>query len=193
MQSIEDVDLKGKRVLVRVDFNVPLTGEGKIDDDARIRAALPTLQHAADQGAKLVVASHLGRPKGERDAALSLAPVADRLGELMGRPVSMAPDCVGPEVEAMIEHMQPGEVVLLENLRFHGEEQANDDDFGKRLGRLCDLYINDAFAVSHRANASVVAVTDHVPLKAAGLLLVKELTWFQKAMDNPRRPLVAVR
>ena len=192
MKSINDVELKGKSVLVRVDFNVPLTAQGKIDDDARIRAALPTLQYAVDQGAKLIVASHLGRPKGKRDAALSLSPVAVRLGELMERSVRMAPDCVGPDVEAMIAGMQPGEIVLLENLRYHAEEQANDDAFGKALGALCDVYVNDAFAVSHRANASVVAVTKHVSQKVAGLLLAKELSWFQKAMDDPQRPLVAV-
>ena len=192
MKSIKDIELKGKRVLVRVDFNVPLTTEGKIDDDARIRAALPTLQFAAEQGAKLIVASHLGRPKGERNDALSLSPAADRLGELLQRPVGMAPDCIGSDVEKMVGSMQPGDVILLENLRFHEEEQANDDAFGKALARLCDLYVNDAFAVSHRANASVVAVARHAPLKAAGLLLLKELSWFQKAMENPRRPLVAV-
>ena len=192
MKSIKDVALKDKKVLVRVDFNVPLTTEGKIDDDARIRAALPTLQFAAAQGVKLIVASHLGRPKGERIDALSLSPVADRLGELLQRPVGMAPDCIGSGVEKMVGSMQPGDVILLENLRFHEEEQANDDAFGKALARLCDLYVNDAFAVSHRANASVVAVARHAPLKAAGLLLLKELSWFQKAMENPRRPLVAV-
>jgi len=192
MKSIKDIELKGKRVLVRVDFNVPLTREGKIDDDARIRAVLPTLQHVVDKGAKLIVASHLGRPKGEAVAGLSLSPAARRLGELMDKTVGMAPDCVGPEVEALTGRMQSGEVVLLENLRFHGEEQANDDAFGQALGRLCDLYVNDAFAVSHRANASVVAVTKHVPQRAAGLLLIKELSWFKKAMNKPRRPLVAI-
>ena len=192
MKSIKDIALKGKRVLVRVDFNVPLTTEGKIDDDSRIRAALPTLEYAVEQGAKLVVASHLGRPKGEVVAALSLSPVADRLGQLMGKSVGMAPDCVGPEVDALVEKMKPGEILLLENLRFHAEEQANDNVFGQALGRLCDLYVNDAFAVSHRANASVVAVTKHAPQTAAGRLLVKELDWFKKAMINPRRPLAAV-
>jgi len=192
MKSIKDIALKGKRVLVRVDFNVPLTTEGKIDDDSRIRAALPTLEYAVEQGAKLVVASHLGRPKGEVVAALSLSPVADRLGQLMGKSVGMAPDCVGPEVEALVEKMKPGEILLLENLRFHAEEQANDNAFGQALGRLCDLYVNDAFAVSHRANASVVAVTKHAPQSAAGCLLIKELDWFKKAMINPRRPLAAV-
>jgi phosphoglycerate kinase len=192
MKSIKDVALKGKRVLVRVDFNVPLTKEGKIDDDSRIRAALPTLQHAVAQGAKLIVASHLGRPKGAVVAALSLSPVAHRLGQLMERPVGMAPDCVGPEVEAMIGQMKPGEVILLENLRFQAAEEANDDAFGRALGKLCDLYVNDAFAVSHRANASVVAVTKHVSQKVAGLLLDKELSWFKKAMEKPQRPLVAV-
>ena len=192
MKSIKDIALKGKRVLVRVDFNVPLTTEGKIDDDSRIRAALPTLEYAVEQGAKLVVASHLGRPKGEVVAALSLSPVADRLGQLMGNSVGMAPDCVGPEVEALVEKMKPGEILLLDNLRFHAEEQANDNAFGQALGRLCDLYVNDAFAVSHRANASVVAVTKHAPQSAAGCLLIKELDWFKKAMINPRRPLAAV-
>ena len=192
MKFIKDVELKGKRVLVRVDFNVPLTAEGKIDDDSRIRAALPTLQHAAEQGAKLIVASHLGRPKGAPVAALSLAPVADRVGELVGRSVSMAPGCGGPDVDAMIGQVKPGEIVLLENLRFHEAEQAIDDTVGQALGRLCDVYVNDAFAVSHRANASVVAVTNHVSQKVAGLLLANELSWFKKAMDKPRRPLVAV-
>ncbi|MEN8247191.1 MAG: phosphoglycerate kinase [Thermodesulfobacteriota bacterium] len=192
MISIKDIALKGQRVLVRVDFNVPLTKAGEIDDDARIRAALPTLRHAVDEGAKLIVASHLGRPKGEKVTALSLAPVAEHLGLLLERSVGLAPDCVGAEVEAMIAQMKPGEVVLLENLRFHPEEQANDDAFGEKLGRLCDVYVNDAFAVSHRANASVVAVTQHVPQKVAGRLLEKELTWFKKAMVKPRRPLVAV-
>ena len=192
MKSIMDVALLDKRVLVRVDFNVPLTREGAIDDDARIRAALPTLQQAVDQGAKLIVASHLGRPKGKVVAALSLAPAAVRLGQLLNRPVSMTSDCVGPEVEAMIGQMKSGDVVMLENLRFHGEEEANDEAFGRALGRLCDVYINDAFAVSHRANASVVAVANHVSQKAAGLLLIKELAWFKKAMDNPLRPLAAV-
>jgi phosphoglycerate kinase len=192
MKSIMDVALLDKRVLVRVDFNVPLTREGAIDDDARIRAALPTLQQAVDQGAKLIVASHLGRPKGKVVAALSLAPAAVRLGQLLNRPVSMTSDCVGPEVEAMIGQMKSGDVVMLENLRFHGEEEANDEAFGRALGRLCDVYINDAFAVSHRANASVVAVANHVSQKAAGLLLIKELAWFKKAMENPLRPLAAV-
>lgn len=192
MKSMKDIALKGQRVLVRVDFNVPLTKAGEIDDDARIRAALPTLRHAVDEGAKLIVASHLGRPKGEKVAALSLAPVAERLGQLLERSVDLAPDCVGAEVEAMIAQMKPGEAVLLENLRFHPEEQANDDAFGQKLGRLCDVYVNDAFAVSHRANASVVAVTQHVPQKVAGRLLEKELSWFKKAMVKPRRPLVAV-
>ena len=192
MRTIRDVTLKGKKVLVRVDFNVPLTTEGKIDDDARIQAVLPTLQHVVEQGAQLIVASHLGRPNGEVVEALSLSPVADRLGMLMGKPVGMAPDCVGPEVEDRVEKMKPGEILLLENLRFHKEEQANDNAFGQALGRLCDLYVNDAFAVSHRANASVVAVTKHVKQKVSGLLLAKELSWFEKAMLKPRRPLVAV-
>jgi len=192
MKFIKDVDLKNKSVLVRVDFNVPLTREGRIDDDSRIQAALPTLRYAVEAGAKLIVASHLGRPKGEALPEFSMSPVAERLGELMGVAVTMAPDCVGSEVEALADSMKSGEVVLLENLRFHKEEQANDDAFGKALGRLCDVYVNDAFAVSHRSHASVVAVTAYVPEKAAGFLLEKELSWFEKAMHDPRRPLVAV-
>ncbi|MCG6911031.1 MAG: phosphoglycerate kinase [Deltaproteobacteria bacterium] len=192
MKSIKDMDLSGKKVLVRVDFNVPLSPEGAIEDDARIQAALPTLRFAVEKGAKLIVASHLGRPKGAVVPAFSLAPVAVRLEKLLERNVTLAPDCVGPEVETMVERMRPGEVVLLENLRFHKEEQANEDAFAEALANLCDLYVNDAFAVSHRANASVVGITKYAPAKAAGFLLEKELTWFERAMHEPRRPLVAV-
>jgi len=192
MKLIKDFDLHDQRVLIRVDFNVPLDSRGEIDDDSRIQAVLPTLQYAIDKGAKLIVASHLGRPGGEVVPSFSLSPVADQLGRLMGKAIDMAPDCVGPEVESLTSRMNSGEIVLLENLRFHREEQENDDQFGRALGKLCDLYVNDAFAVSHRTNASVVAVTKHVPDKAAGILLEKELAWFKKAMIEPRRPLVAV-
>jgi phosphoglycerate kinase len=192
MKTITDIDVSGKRVLCRVDFNVPLDEARRITDDARIRAALPTLRHVMESGGKLIVASHLGRPKGERVEKFSLAPVARRLGELLETRVLMAPDCVGPQVESITGKMQPGEVVLLENLRFHGAETANDDAFGVRLASLCDVYVNDAFAVSHRENASVAAVVPHAQASAAGLLLKRELDYFKKAMAQPRRPLAAV-
>jgi phosphoglycerate kinase len=192
MKTITDVNISGKRVFCRVDFNVPLDENRQITDDSRIRAALPTLQHVLANQGKLIVASHLGRPKGEEVEAFSLSPVARRLEELLGAPVQMAPDCIGPEVEAMVSEMAPGQVVLLENLRFHKAEQENDDGFGKRLAALCDVYVNDAFAVSHRANASVVAIVPHVAESAAGMLLKRELDYFQQAMAKPQRPLVAV-
>jgi phosphoglycerate kinase len=192
MKTITDIDVSGKRVLCRVDFNVPLDESCQITDDARIRAALPTLRHVMENGGKLIVASHLGRPKGERVEKFSLAPVARRLGELLETPVVMAPDCVGPEVESIIGEMQPGQVVLLENLRFHGAEAANDEAFAGELAALCDIYVNDAFAVCHRENASVAAVVSRAPASAAGLLLKRELDYFHKAMAQPSRPLAAV-
>ena len=192
MKTIEDVDLRNKRVLVRVDFNVPLSPAGEIEDDARIEAVLPTLRFAVEKGARLIVASHLGRPKGRALPALSLRPVAVRLGQLMERNVVLAPDCIGSQVEAMVDAMKPGDVLLLENLRFHKEEQDNGDDFARALAGLCDLYVNDAFAVSHRSEASVVGITRYAPEKVAGFLLEKELSWFEKAMHAPRRPLVAI-
>lgn len=192
MKTITDIDVSGKRVLCRVDFNVPLDEDLNITDDARIRAALPTLRYVMEKKGKLIVASHLGRPKGQRVEKFSLAPVARRLGELLEMPVAMAPDCVGPEVRSIVEKMQPGQVVLLENLRFHGEEQKNDEAFGKELADLCDVYVNDAFAVCHRENASVASAVAHVPVCAAGILLKRELDYFEKAMSQPRRPLAAV-
>ncbi len=192
MKTVDEINLSGKRVFVRVDFNVPLDKQAAITDDGRILAALPTLQAILEKGAKLIVASHLGRPKGEKNSAFSLAPVAARLEELLGKKVIMAPDCVGPEVEAIVSDMLPGDVVLLENLRFHPQEEENDPDFGKSLAALCDVYINDAFAVCHRKHASVHAIAGAVPEKGAGMLLQKELAYFQKAMENPKRPLVAI-
>ena len=192
MKSIVDMNIAGKRVFVRVDFNVPLDDHRHITDETRIKAALPTLKFALEQGAKLIVASHLGRPKGERVDRFSLSPVAERLGRLLGMDVRMAPDCIGPEVQALADRMADGEVILLENLRFHPGEQKNEDEFARQLAGLCDVYINDAFAVSHRANASVVAITRYVPDCAAGLLLKRELDHFQKAMADPKRPLVAI-
>ncbi len=192
MQTIGDYPMAGQRVLVRVDFNVPLDEAGRITDETRLREALPTLQRALQGGARLIVASHLGRPKGQRTEKYSLAPVARRLAELLQRPVALAPDCVGAAVRAQVAALQTGEVILLENLRFHAAEEKNDPDFGRELAALCDLYVNDAFAVSHRANASVESITRFVPHALAGLLLQKELDYFARALQNPKRPLVAM-
>ncbi len=192
MKTIKDVDLSGRRVLVRVDFNVPLDQSGKITDDARIRRSLPTLEYVLAHHAKLIIASHLGRPKGEVVPAFSLAPAAKCLGDLIGRKVVLSDDCVGAATEAISRAMENGDVVMLENLRFHAGEQKNDDEFARHLAALCDIYVNDAFAVSHRANASVVAITRHVPECVAGFLLQKELDYFEQAMTRPERPLAAV-
>jgi phosphoglycerate kinase len=192
--SIRDLDLHGKRVFIRVDFNVPLQkteqGNMEITSDKRIRASLPTIQYALDHGAAVILASHLGRPKGKRNAEMSLAPVSARLQELLGRPVKMAPDCVGPEVEAM--KPAPGEVLLLENLRFHGEEEKNDPAFARQLAGLCDVYVNDAFGSAHRAHASTEGMIAFVPLAAAGLLMEQELKYLGMATTNPERPCVAI-
>lgn len=192
MKTIQDVDIRGKRVLVRVDFNVPLNAAGEITEDSRIRGALPTLQYALDHNAGLIVASHLGRPKGQVVPAMSLRPVAVRLGELLQRPVHIAPDCVGAEVQRLADQLTPGEVLLLENLRFHPEESKNEAGFAKALADLCDVYVNDAFAVSHRANASVEAIAGLAPVAVAGLLLARELDFFRQAFTDPDRPLAAV-
>jgi phosphoglycerate kinase len=196
--SIRDLDLKGKRVFIRVDFNVPLTPGGpeitpggqEITSDKRIKASLPTIQHALDHGAGLVLASHLGRPKGKPNPEVSLKPVARRLEQLLGRPVKMAPDCVGPEVEAM--KPAPGEVLLLENLRFHPEEERNDPEFAKKLAALADLYVNDAFGSAHRAHASTVGIIAFMPKAAAGLLMEKELQYLTMVTTNPARPAIAI-
>jgi len=192
MKTIKDMDLSGKRVFFRVDFNVPLDEHQNITDDSRIRAVLPTLEYALDDNAKLIIASHMGRPKGEVVPVLSLSPVAKRLGRLLKKEVIMAKDCIGSEIKALVNKMKRGDVVLLENLRFHPEEQKNDDAFAKALAELCDVYINDAFAVSHRVNASVVAITKFAPVSGAGFLLQKELNYFKKAMADPQRPVVAI-
>jgi len=189
--SIRDLDLKGKRVFIRVDFNVPLAPGGQeITSDKRIKASLPTIKYALEQGAGLVLASHLGRPKGKPNPEMSLKPVAARLSELLGKPVKMAPDCIGPEVEAM--KPAPGEILLLENLRFHPEEEKNDPEFSRKLAALCDVYVNDAFGTAHRAHASTVGIIQYVPQAAAGLLMDKELEYLGKATTNPARPCVAI-
>jgi len=190
--SIRDLDLAGRRVFIRVDFNVPIEG-GQVTDDTRIRETLPTLQLAIARGARLVLASHLGRPKGKPDAKYSLAPVAARLAELLARPVAFAADCVGPDAEAKSKALANGAVLLLENLRFHAEEEANDPAFSRQLAALCDgLYVSDAFGSAHRAHASTVGITHFVRQAAAGLLMERELTYLGKALGNPERPFVAI-
>ena len=192
MKTIKDIDIAGKTVFVRVDFNVPLDKDRNVADDGRILAVLPTLTYVIERDAKLVIASHLGRPKGNVVPEFSLSPVAKRLSHLMQKDVKMAPDCIGEDVRSLVGNMKPGDVVLLENLRFHPEEEKNDGPFGKELAANCDVYINDAFAVSHRVNASVVSITQYASVSAAGLLLEKELDYFKKAMADPVRPLVAI-
>lgn len=192
MRTIKDIDISGKRVLFRVDLNVPLDENRNITDDSRIRAVLPTLKYALDHNAKLIIASHLGRPKGKAVPELSLSPVAKGLGRILEKEVIMANDCIGPKINELVHKMEPGSVLLLENIRFHPEEQKNDDSFAKALAELCDVYVNDAFAVSHRINASVVAITKFAPISVAGFLLQKELDYFNKAMADPQRPLVAI-
>ena len=187
--SIRDLDLKGKVVFMRVDFNVPLK-DGNITSDARIVASMPSIQYVLEQGAGLVLASHLGRPKGKRVPEISLAPVAKRLSQLLGIEVKMAPDCVGPEVEAM--KPAPGEVLLLENVRFHNEETDNDPEFAKQMASLADVFVLDAFGSSHRAHASVVGVAEALPQAAAGFLMDKELEYLGGATSNPARPCVAI-
>ena len=189
--SIRDLSLAGKRVFIRVDFNVPLApGDRQITSDKRIRASLPTIQYALDRGAGLVLASHLGRPKGKPNPEMSLQPAAARLAELLSRSVQMAPDCIGPAVEAMLP--APGEILLLENLRFHKEEEANDPVFAQQLAKLADLYVNDAFGSAHRAHASTEGMIRWMPQAAAGLLMEKELEYLTLAVRNPPRPCVAI-
>ncbi|OGQ07840.1 MAG: phosphoglycerate kinase, partial [Deltaproteobacteria bacterium RBG_19FT_COMBO_58_16] len=192
LKYIDELRLKGKKVLIRVDFNVPLDENGNITDDTRIRSVLPTINYALDENAMVILASHLGRPKGKNVPEMSLAPVAKRLGRLLEKDVKMAPDCVGPGVKKMVDAMEPRDVVMLENLRFHPEEEKNDEGFGKKLAELADVYINDAFAMAHRAHSSNVAVTKHVQEVAAGFLMKKELSYFTMAMEKPTRPLVAI-
>ncbi len=189
-KMVTDLDVKGKKVLVRVDFNVPLD-DGKVADDTRIKAALPTIQYLLDNGAALILCSHLGRPKGEVKPELSLKPVADYLGTLIDAPVSFAEDCIGPKTEAAAADLQPGQVLVLENTRFHAGEKKNDPEMAKQLASLADLFVDDAFGTAHRAHASNVGVTDYLPA-AAGFLLEKEIQYLGNTIADPKRPFVAI-
>src|SRR5688500_3348600 len=190
--SIKDLPLTGKRVFIRVDFNVPIK-EGNVEDDTRIRAALPTIQYATENKARVILASHLGRPKGEPVEKYSLRPVAEHLSSLLEKQVTLATDCVGDEAESKVAAMQDGDVLLLENLRFHKEEEKNDGNFAEQLAKLCDrLYVNDAFGAAHRAHASTVGITKHVQKAAAGLLMQKELEYLGRVISDPEHPFVAI-
>lgn len=189
-KTVCDVNVRDKRVLVRVDFNVPLA-EGKVTDDTRIRAALPTIRYLIDQGARVILMSHLGRPKGQVKEELRLAPVAARLSELLGQPVLTADDCVGPQVQAKVEGLKPGQVLLLENTRFHEEETKNDPEFARELASLGDVFVNDAFGAVHRAHASTEGIAHYLPA-VAGFLLEKEITFLGKALESPERPFAAI-
>ena len=192
MKTLDDLDLKGKRVFMRVDFNVPLDKQRRVNDDFRIRAVLPSVHKVIGSGGRLILASHLGRPKGKVADEFSLRPVAEYLSNLLAKPVPLAPDCVGTEVKKQVSLLKEGEALLLENLRFHPEEEKNDPGFSSQLAEVADIYVNEAFAASHRAHASVEGITRFVPVCAAGYQLQKEIEYFKKALDNPQRPLAIV-
>ena len=189
--SIRDLDLAGKRVFIRVDFNVPIK-DSKVEDDTRIRAALSTINYAAERGARLILASHLGRPKGQRVEKYSLLPVAEHLSNLIGNPVAFAEDCVGEAAKSKVSSLKNGQVLLLENLRFHSEEEKNEEGFAKELASLCDVYVNDAFGAAHRAHASTVGITKFVNQAATGLLMEKELEYLGRVISDPEHPFVAI-
>ena len=189
---IDEIEIAGKRLFIRVDFNVPLGDDGEVKDDTRITAALPTIRYAVEKGTTVILASHLGRPKGEVVPEMSLAPVARRLSELLGREVVMAPDCVGEEVKALVEKMGEGDVLLLENLRFHPEETENDPEFAKQLAELADIYVNDAFGAAHRAHASTEGIAHHMEVVACGFLMKKEIEYLVTALASPERPFIAL-
>lgn len=192
VKGIRDLDIKGKRVFFRFDFNVPLDDSGNVKDDTRIRRALPTIQYAVGQGARSILSSHLGRPKGERKPEMSLRPVAVRLEALLGREVRFVDDCIGPAVREAVDALPEGGVLLLENLRFHAEETKNDAEFARELASLADVYVNDAFGTAHRAHASTEGITRYVKEKAAGLLMKEELDSLSRALSNPQKPVVAI-
>ncbi|MCB0323417.1 MAG: phosphoglycerate kinase [Bdellovibrionales bacterium] len=192
MRYIDQLSLNGKKVFVRADLNVPLTKDGGVADETRIVASVPTIAHVLEQGGAAIVCSHLGRPDGKREERYSLRPVAKRLSELLDTEVVLAPDCVGPETEKAAANLAMGKVLLLENVRFHAEEEANDADFAKRLAELADVYVNDAFGTAHRAHASTAAIVAHFEEKAGGLVMKRELDYFERALEKPARPLVAI-
>lgn len=192
MKSLDDIDLRNKRVFMRVDFNVPLDKELHVTDDLRIRAVLPSIRKVLDSGGRLILATHLGRPKGKPSGQFSLKPVAVYLSDLLGKPVAFVGDCIGAEVKESVSNLGDGEVMLLENLRFHPEEEKNDPEFSRQLAELCDVYVNEAFSACHRAHASVEGITHFVPVCAAGYQLQKELDYFEKALGNPQRPLAII-
>src|SRR4030043_1387443 len=192
IRTVDQIELKGKQVFIRVDFNVPQDEKNNITDDARILLSLPTIRFVSDAGGKLILASHQGKNKGKKDPKFSLAPVAERLSQLFGRKVALATDCIGEEVQKQIRGLREGEVLLLENLRFHPEEEKNDENFSKALASLCDVYINDAFGAAHRAHASTVGMTRYLKTVAAGFLMTKEVESLEKALVNPQKPYVAI-
>jgi len=189
--SIDELNIKGKKVFIRVDFNVPFDDNLRITDDSRIRSTVPTINYAIDEGAKVILASHLGRPKGKPDPRYSLAPVAKRLQRLLDKEVIFATDCIGPQVENLVSKMKDGDVLLLENLRYHAEEEKNDEDFAKNLAKIADFFVNDAFGTAHRAHASTVGIAKFLP-SAAGFLMKKEIEYLKGVVENPIRPFVAV-
>ena len=192
IRTIDQIDLKGKRVFIRVDFNVPMDEENRVTDDTRILLSLPTIRFAREASGKVILASHLGRPKGKKDPKFSLAPVAERLSQLLGIKVALATDCIGEEVQKQIGGMREGEILLLENLRFHPEEEKNEEGFSKALASLCDVYVNDAFGTAHRAHASTEGMTRFVKIVAAGFLMMREVESLEKALVSPQKPFVAI-